>query len=172
MIAQGGISHLVKDSGCDNGGRWMWMVLGEAKLHTIIAYRVQHGTDRINTIRAQEFRYLLKHNNKHAKNPRKAFDTNFKNYIKDIRQKGHPVIILMDANSGHNDKDVEEFMDDTGLINALLAKHPNVILLRTYNRGKKALDMTLCCPEALRFIKAIGILEFIESSRPIIGPNS
>ena len=136
------------------------MALGEARLHVVIAYRVQHGTDGLNTIRAQEFKYLLKQNHKHAKQPRKAFDVDFKKFIQDIRQQGHPVVVLMDAISGYNDKDIEELMDDTGLINALLAKHPNVEPLRTYNRGKKAIDITLCCPIALQFIKAVGVLEF------------
>ena len=136
------------------------MVLGEVKLHFIIAYRVQHGTDGLNTIRAQEFRYLLKTGHKQAKSPRKAFDSDFKQYIKEIRQKGHPVLVLLDANSGYDDKDIEELSDDTGLINVLLTKHPDTTPLRTYNRGEKTIDLSLCCPHALRLIKAIGVLEF------------
>ena len=62
MIAQSGISHLIKTSGKDNCGRWTWMSLGDIQLHLIIAYRVQPGTDGHNTIRAQEFRYLLRTN--------------------------------------------------------------------------------------------------------------
>ena len=67
---------------------------------------------------------------------------------------------MLDANSGFDDKDVQDLMDDTGLINMLMAKHPFATLLRTYNRGRKALDMSLGCLVAIKFIKAIGLLEF------------
>ena len=160
LIAQGGITHIIKSSGKDECGRWTWMTLGDVRLHVIIAYRVQSGTDGANTIRAQEFRHLLRTKHRHAKNPRKAFDVDLKSFIKRIRQQGYPVITLIDANSGHDDDDIKEFMIDTGMENILLAKHPDTVLLRTYNRGKKALDMGLACPLALRLIKAFGILEF------------
>ena len=81
MIAQGGIKHLVKKSGHDKCGRWTWMSLGEINLHVIIAYRVQAGTTGHNTIRAQEFRYLLKQKHTLAKQPRKAFDRDFTSFV-------------------------------------------------------------------------------------------
>ena len=134
------------------------------KSSLVIAYRVQHDSaDRINTIRAQqEFRYLLYNEHRQAKNTRKAFDTDFKNYIRNIQQKGYPVLVFLDANLGHDDKDNKELSDDTGLMNVLLAKHTNETPLRTYNRGEKASDLSLCCQQALRLIKVVGILEFYQ----------
>ena len=46
------------------------------------------------------------------------------------------------------------------MVNVLLAKHSNEIPFRTYNRGKKAIDLPLCCLQALQLIKAVGILKF------------
>ena len=149
MVAQGGICHVIKDSGHDECGRWTWMTLGEIKLHVIITYRVQHGHAGHNTIRAQEFRYLLWKNHSQAKNPRKALDSDFKKFIRSICQKGHPILTLLDANSGHNNEDVKSLKEETGLENVLLAHHPTTVPLQTYNRGKKALDMGFACPLAI-----------------------
>ena len=68
----------------------------------------------------------------------------------------------MDANSGLTDPDMIAFMEDTGLENVLLHKHPNTVPFHTYNRGKKALDMAFRCVQALRLIKKIGILAFYQ----------
>lgn len=81
MIGQGGISHIIKASGCDECGRWTWMVLGAIQLHIICAYRVQPGIAGQNTIRVQENHYLLQTHHPCAKNLQKAFDSDFKKYI-------------------------------------------------------------------------------------------
>ena len=162
MIGQGGISHFIKNSRCDRCGRWTWMSLGEARLHVVCAYRVQSGISGTNTICAQENHFLLQTNHPLAKNPRKAFDSDFKSFIPDLRQKGYPVLVLIDANSGYNDPEILDPMADTGLINALLHQFPTVTPLPTYNRGTKAIDMALACVQALTLIKKIGVLAFYQ----------
>ena len=159
-IVQGGALGYMNQSGRDPIGRWTWTNLGKANLHVVSAYRVGPGNYGINTIRAMEMRRLLQTKHPIAKTPRKAFDHDIVQYVESVRSKGHPFLLFMDANSGHQQRDVKELERTTGLINIIQHFHPDLDMPRTYDRGRDCIDVVLGCEEALRIVKKCGYLEF------------
>ena len=123
-ITQGGAAGLINTLGKVPFGRWTWSHLGVHNLCLISAYRVGPGNDGTKTIRAMEMRRLMEVRHHLAKNPRKAFDYDMKNFLREQKEQGHPVLLLFDANSGHSDKDIKDFQRETGLINIFTRLHP------------------------------------------------
>ena len=157
---QGGLAGLVRAMGHDNIGRWAWIQLGHANLTIIHAYRVGHGNDGISTIRALEMRRLTRRHHPLAKYPRKAFDHDLANFIKDLRRQNFPVLLVMDANAGWNSAEMNQFKQATGLIHIFTAKHPTVTPPRTYDRGTTCIDPGFASPDAMDFIQECGYLPF------------
>ena len=157
---QGGLAGLVQHMGHDDIGRWTWIQLGHSNLTIINAYRVSPGTDGINTIRALEMRRLARRHHPLAKYPRKAFDHDLAKFIKDLRTKNFPVLLLMDANAGWNSAEMNQFRQTTGLVHIFTTMHPDVTPPRTYDRGKTCIDPAFASPDAMEFIQECGYLPF------------
>ena len=165
-FVQGGAVGLLNESGRDDCGRWSWMSIRTKNLCVISAYRVGPGTDGLNTIRAMEMRHLMKKKHPLAKTPRKAFDADMRAMVHRRKAAGAPVLLLMDANTAHDSKEMKEFMRSTGLKNVFTALHQRTIPPRMYDRGGSCLDMALGCDEAIQLVKAVGYLPFYE-----LGPD-
>ena len=159
-IIQGGAKGYVEDSGSDPIGRWTWTRLGTSNLNVISAYRVGPGNDGIQTIRAQEMRKLLKRKHPLAKTPRRAFDHDIAQRIAEIKGRGEPVLLFMDANAGYRSREIRELERKTGLVNVIQSFHPDISMPRTYDRGRECIDFVLGCEDALHLVKKCGYLEF------------
>ena len=163
---QGGAVGLINESGRDECRCWSWVKIGQQGPCVISTYRVGKGTDGIHTIWAMETRQLLQRRHEYAKMPCKAFDHDMTALIKKKKASGHPVLLLMDANTDFDSPEMKQIMKETGLKNVFTALHPMRPLPRTYDRGKSCLDMALGCDEAIRLVKAVGYLPFYE-----LGPD-
>ena len=86
--------------------------------------------------------------------------------IKRQKASGHPVLLMMDANTDFDSPEMKKFMKATGLKNVFTTFHPLTPPPRTYDRGKSCLDMALGYDEAIRLVKAVGYLPFYE-----LGPD-
>ena len=95
-----------------------------------------------------------------AKNPRKAFDHDMKNFIREQKEQGNPVLLLFDANSGHSEKDIKDFQRETGVINIFTQLHPLSTPPCTYDRGRLCINLALGCEEAIKLVDKIGYLPF------------
>ena len=95
-------------SGSNPIGRWTWTSLGKSKLHVVSAYRVGPGNDSLQTIRAMEMRRLLQKKHPLAKTSQKAFDADITKYVETVRSQGYPILLFLDANSGHTARDIKE----------------------------------------------------------------
>ena len=159
-VTQGGAAGLINSSGRDPIGRWTWNLLGKPDLCLISAYRVGPGNDGIRTIRAMEMRRLMQTQHRLAKNPRKAFDHDIKLFIQEQKEKGRPVLLLLDANSGHTETDIKSLQRATGLVNIFTRLHQTATPPRTYDRGRQCIDLALGCDESLQYVESIGYLPF------------
>ena len=125
----------------------------------IHAYRVGHGNDGIKTIRALEMRHLTRRHHPLAKYPRKAFDHDILNFIKDLWTKDLPVLLLMDAKAGWNSTEmINKFMQASGFQNIFTTKHPETIPPWTYDRGKLCIDVGMASPDAMEYVEESGYL--------------
>ena len=107
-----------------------------------------------------EMRRILQSKHPLAKTPRKAFDLDIARYVESIKSQGYPFLLLMDANSGHTQRDIKDLERTTGLINIIQHFHPELAMPRTYDRGRECIDIVLGCEEALRIVKKCGYLKF------------
>ena len=159
-VVQGGAKGYLNQSGSNPVGRWTWTTLGKAHLHIVSAYRVGPGNNGLQTIREMEMRRLLQRRHPLAKSPRKAFDHDIAQYVELVKGQGHPILIFLDTNSGHQQRDIEKLERQTGLINIIQHFHLDLTMPRTYNRGRECIDFVLGCEEALQLIKKCGYLKF------------
>ena len=159
-FVQGGAASLVNDMGSDGCGQWSWTRLGASNLCTINAYRVGPGNDGIKTARSMEMRRLMEKGHALAKKPQKAFDADLADMVLQQIKEGCPILLLMDANSPPDSKDMKMFMRKTGLKNLFRVLHPTLPYPRTYDRGDSCLDFALASEDAIPLIKKMGYLPF------------
>ena len=108
----------------------------------------------------------MRHGHHLAKTPRKAFDHDMVKFVNKRKASGAPVLLLLDANTPVDSKEMKKFMKETGLKNVFTACHPHTSPPRTYDRGRTCLDMALGCDDAIDLVKAVGYLPFYE-----LGPD-
>ena len=86
--------------------------------------------------------------------------------LKQIKD-GYPVLLLMDANSPPDSKDIKKFLQKTGLKNLFKVLHPTLTYPRTYDIGDTCIDFALASDDAIPLIKAMGYLSFYS-----LGPDN
>ena len=69
-------------------------------------------------IASQQFRAMLADTEKLVMNQSAAYDADLGRYIMHMQQQGHSMCITMDANTWTTPKEMENFMAETGLVNA------------------------------------------------------
>ena len=106
--------------------------------------------------------HLMRNSHHLAKTPRKAFDHDMAKFVNQQKVSGAPVLLLLDANTPVDSKEMKQFMTATGLKNVFTACHPHTTLPRTYDRGRMCLDMALGCDDTIELVKAVGYLPFYE----------
>ena len=92
-----------------------------------------------------------------ALDPRKALFRDLSESITKDHKKGTNVIVLIDANSGLNDKDILRFLEETNLIDLNKHFHEDDDF-PTFIRGSQTLDYVLFFPQILMSIKSYVIL--------------
>ena len=165
-FVQGGAAGLVNAMGTDGCGRWTWTSIGASNMCIINAYQVGPGTDGIKTVRSMEMCRLMAKGHALAEQPQKAFDSDLAKMVNQKPKDESPVLLLMDANTPPDSKEMKKFMRKTGLKNLFRALHPTTPFPRTYDRGTSCLDFALASDDAIKLVQAIGYLPFYE-----LGPD-
>ena len=160
------------DRGQDSGlGRWSFVTLQGRhanKITLITAYRVcnqtiDHTGDK--TAFIQQW-VLLRETGIHKPNPRKAFMTDLTQYIKELREANHSIILFIDANESRHGREgsIPTFLQATGLTDILYGKFATDTHQppATYKRGTNCIDYAFVTPEVIPFIKACGYTAFDE----------
>ena len=116
----------------DSLGRWSTVTITgrqNTKLTIISAYRVNHntlGSAGMDTVWMQEYEELLKRGESNP-NPRLQFLDDLSDEVRNLQQKGHHIILQMDANDTLHTPGVsrfKQFLYDTELANAHAYLHP------------------------------------------------
>ena len=164
IIVQGALAGRIGQQGSDSLGRWSWMELkcDDSSIILTCAYRVGKGKGSIGgtSIAQQEIRGLLRQNHSLATKPRAAFDLDMANFTIEMQNKGHKVLVMMDANSPIDSAENRTFLTNAGLRDVGTAKHPGIQLPRTFQSGSKCIDEAACSPDLLAWISAYGFYPF------------
>ena len=102
------------------------------------------------TVATQESRALLKDHHPSALAPRKAMLEDLVVAINKEKAKGNMILILMDANTKHDAKEMKTFYQATSL-NCLASAAISGNLPRTYDRGaaQSCIDLGIGCDDVL-----------------------
>jgi len=157
------IQPRVQEVGSDKLGRWTWQAIrlnGERLLIVMTAYRTCPEPSRTSaqtTAWHQQYRALKKQN---IPNPdlRKQFYTDLTRFIRQQTNKGHLIILGMDANTAHDDDNALDFMCDAELVDVFDDFLPND-RPPTYQRGRKQLDHLLCSVDLIPYWQNAFIMD-------------
>ena len=96
-----------------------------------------------------------------AKNQRKEFDADLKQYIGYHYQSGQEVCLAMDVNTWTTTKEMNTFLVDTGMVNVYdILLYPNKDHPRTFFRGKGCIDGFFITPGLQPMILRMGYAPF------------
>jgi hypothetical protein len=144
MMTRGGLSCRIMNKGNDSNklGRWTWTdyrgVRG-IKVRIITAYRLVATSNKggTETVHAQHLRALYKLDR--TEDPIKAFDIDFFAFIKECREAGHQLIVMMDANTNLRDSVFQKRMRREGLRDQL-SNQPQHSKINSFFRGSTIID--------------------------------
>ena len=147
----------------DKYGRWSNITMlrrNNQKIAFISGYKVCKGTKLDGTgIASQQFRAMQK-DKRVAKNQRKEFDEDLKQYIGYHYQSGQEVCLAMDANTWTTAEEMNTFLVDTGMVNVYDILYPNKDHPRTFFRGKGCIDGFFITPGLQPMILRMGYAPF------------
>ena len=100
---------------------------------------------------------------KEAQDPRKAFLTDITQFLRGEKQKGHKLLLCMDANTPWNHKDIQTLKREVGLKDLMKAANRDSPSPSTYDRGdnlKVPIDLALGCQATADALLTAGFQEF------------
>ena len=150
-------------------GRWLVrleLASPDTTLTVVTAYRVckDSGAPESSSIAARERRSLMWSLHKEAHDPRKAFITDITNYLCEVKQKGHKLLLCMDANIPWNHKDIQTLKRDLGLKDLMAAvANRDSPSPATYDRGdasKGPINLALGCQATANALLTVCFHDF------------
>ena len=141
-------------------GRWISTTFqgkGNRYLTIISAYQV--NDDKIERANArstwrQRWEVMCDQNIKNP-DPRQHFWDTLGPHIRQYTDKGHAVILMLDAND-HNATNLDPIMQQLGMKDVYTHRHGPHDLPATYNRGSHRLDYAYCTADILSYITKCG----------------
>ena len=149
----------------DSIGRWSKITMegrGQRKLTIYSVYRVNDNTLENaggETVWLQEYNSLLQRGHKDP-NPRKQILQDLKSDILQTKtDKSHQVIVCIDANESTRKKNsnIQQFMEDTGLVDCHQHNHPHLNETPTHAEGSSQIDYCFVSPDLLPHVQRCGI---------------
>ena len=145
-------------------GRWSWMRFRSSKKRTLLiltAYQVSQSSPKglgTETFYMQQWRCLRKKN--YDGEPRAQFWKDLTALIKkETEASNADIIVMLDANAGHDDPSLSQFLLDCQLLD--LHDDPNNPLLpETYFRGSKKIDFCFGSINVALAVSKSGILDY------------
>lgn len=142
--------HRKISSGADPTGlgRWCWTRYRgrhDVTLRVITAYRtcVTSKTGP-RTAHSQQQRYL--HANDDDRTPRQAMLADLCTALKQYKDSGDQLIVMMDANEDVTDSEIQKRFKELGLIEAITSRHKDKGFVPTYQRGRVPIDGIFLSP--------------------------
>ena len=152
------------ERGADVYGRWSWLTLagrGTTKISFISAYRVCDGASEASitskTVRAQQ-EWMYADRGKSSINLRTQFVSDMTVLVNDMQQRGHDVVLMMDANEANGaGSAVERLLFECQLtdVHAIAGR---VRPPATYHRGTEKIDFVLVSARLGPLVTASSIL--------------
>ena len=153
------------DKGSDDLGRWSWLTLagrGTTKITFISGYRVCDGAPEApitaRTVRAQqEWMYAARGTPK--VNLRKQFISDLISLISELKEKGHDIVLMFDANEAcRQGSGVDRLILSCGLVDAHTLTSDSSPPPPTHQRGSVKIDFVLISPRLVQAVRAASIL--------------
>jgi exonuclease III len=168
ILSTRSITGRITATGADEWGRWSYHTLQQGQQQrqvTIITiYQVvdKFTIDRGHfTIAAQQRRLLIQQGNSHL-TPRQAFQRDLRQFLRNIQQPEHDILILGDFNErlGENLNGTAQLAAEFNLTDIFSIQHPNLQDPATYARGRKRLDSALGSARVSAAVQACGYEAF------------
>eukprot|EP00957_Ditylum_brightwellii_P013175 995082-Ditylum_brightwellii.AAC.1 len=149
----------------DNSGLGRWSYVKFAGRHqrqitTLTAYcPCKQYNPGNSTINAQQYK-VLRQQGINNPNPNNKWSKDLTPLLKQWKH-GGKVLLLVDANSGLDEKDFTLFVSETELCNVMGGTH-SIDTPNTHAEGSKTINFMLCSPNMLSMIKKCGMLWFYD----------
>ncbi|KAI2497152.1 hypothetical protein MHU86_17355 [Fragilaria crotonensis] len=149
-------------------GRWSGVKLAgpdNKKLSIITAYRVCSGSPQTSPIGSsflREYEFFREHNHP-SPNPRRLFFVDLQKVILDLQESGYSTILMLDANSTLDDKQLTDVLARCGLQDLHSHDPPPSTFIGSAHRR---IDFIFGCADARRHVIRSGSLAYTE------GPQS
>ena len=97
---------------------------------------------------------MLRHENKDSPDPRRQFDSDLIDFIEELQEKCHRIIIVGDFNETRNRSKLFQTLHSMGLKDMIYSCHNNIPQIRSCNKGNNVIDYALCSTSLLASIHA------------------
>jgi hypothetical protein len=170
MVAHGNVCGRIHQKGADTLGRFTWMALrgrSGTGVFIVTAYRVCQtaGTDAgDNTAYMREYT-SMREAGIEKPDPRNSILDDISDLLLEWGQKGYHPLVLMDANSTMDERNMAEFTKRHGLHDLISDLHPGDPP-PTYGRGSSRIDLTLGDAHVRRAVSKCGALAMHEGVSP------
>lgn len=149
-ILYGGTAHFLSHEMClrqinsgqdETGlGRWVWTLLQGRQgiqVRIISGYRpIEDKSNRPHTVYSQhEYYYRAIDQSNGYRNPRKSFFEDLDNSIKSWMEAGDQIILGLDANEDIHSRNLQQWIESWGLVDALHRHHPHHLRTATCNKN-------------------------------------
>ena len=132
-------------------GRWTWTkICGKGDITTVFVsvYRLCHNPDGLHTVWSQQVRYFKDHKNIQEPDVQALFIRDLCNFLGDLRDDGHNVVLGIDANDDIRDGKVTEGPMEIGMYEAVVSNRGGESVPATCatNKQRKHIDSSWTSP--------------------------
>ena len=125
--------------------RWTWTkICGKAGLTTVFisVYRPCHNPDGLRTVWNEQARYFKEHEDIEKPDVHALFIRDLCKFLGNLRDNGHNVVLVMDANDDVRDGKVTEALMEIGMYEAVISNHAGESVPATCvtNEQRKPID--------------------------------
>ena len=156
MVSTSTATSRMAQQGQDYLGRWTYALLAtkqDSMICFVTAYKpcqTSISTTGPWTVHRQQWVSLRTAGTTNP-NPRDQFDQDLLQFLQDMIQQGHRIVLMGDFN-GCKQSSIFTKLYDLGLRDAIHDRHYNLPSFRSYSHGTKVIDYFLCSSSLLPFI--------------------
>ena len=148
----------ITTQGSDRLGRWTYVGLAtkaNSMIFVITIYKPCKNNPNSGplTVFKQQWS-MLRQENKDFPDPRRQFDSDLIDFIEELQEKSHRIIIVGDFNETRNRSKLFQTLHSMGLKDMIYSRHTNIPQIRSCNKGNNVIDYALCSTSLLASIHA------------------